>query len=283
MISSKVVFNYTVKGKGTPLVLLHGLGGHPTQWHEYAVALSNHHTVIVPNLNHLFYGSERLSFSEQVTLLQEFLVDIGREYGMLSLVGQSYGGALTYAMAIKEKDIVDRVVLINPMPPWPIQYFRSSFLRAFMRTSTLLSQLNSGLLKTDVGIQFLNELRRVFPWPWLNKLAEEKSFNTQRFQLFHLEIERLAWALQKEKWDEWSRWQIPSDRCLLIYDPLDPLFIQSAYPALMSKLKIEHTIELKHSGHILMNENKFEIQLGIRRFMEAGYADEFKIKARQVS
>jgi pimeloyl-ACP methyl ester carboxylesterase len=268
-----------VWGKGTPIVLLHGIGGHPTQWHEYASALSAYHTVIVPNLNHLYYGTERLSFSNQVAILSEFLVDIAKEYGVLNIAGQSYGGALAYASAIKEKDMVDRVILINPIPQFPIHYFRNSFLRFFMRTSTLLSQLKSGLLKTQIGLQFLNELGLVFPWRWLKKLVKEENFGSRRFQMFHLEMERFAWTFQKENWELWCKWEISSSKSLLIYDPNDPLFNPVAYPDLMSKLNIEHFIKLKHSGHILVPENKFEIQLGIRRFLEAGYADDFKAKS----
>jgi pimeloyl-ACP methyl ester carboxylesterase len=278
IINLKWVFNYTVSGKGTPIVLLHGLGGHPTQWHEYVTALKNHHTVIVPNLSHLFYGYERISFSNQVEVLKDFLDHIGKEFGVLTLVGQSYGGTLACGVAVKEKDLVDRIILINPIPQWPIQHLRSSFFRFFMRTSAMLSQLKIGLLRTQVGIQFLRELQSVFPWRWLSKMLEEQDFGSRRFQMFHIVMERIGWVFQKENWDQWSRWQIPSERSLLIYDPKDPLFNPLAYKNLMTKLNIEHVISLKHSGHVLVSENKFEIQLGIRRFMEAGYANEFKIK-----
>jgi pimeloyl-ACP methyl ester carboxylesterase len=272
----KWIFNYTVYGKGTPIILLHGVGGHPAQWHEYAAALSSYHTVIVPNLNHIYYSTEKLSFSNQVSILTEFLADIGKEYGVFSIAGQSYGGSLAYAIAIKEKDIVDKVILINPIPPFPIHYFKNSFLRFFMRTSTLLSQLKSGLLKTQVGMQFLNELGLVFPWQWLLKLVREENFESLRFQMFHREMERFAWVLQEENWDLWSNWEIEHNKSLLIYDPNDPLFNPIAYPELMKKFKIEHAIKLKCSGHILVPQNKFEIQLGIRRFMEPSYKDEFK-------
>lgn len=278
IIDQKWVFNYTVQGKGTPIVLLHGLGAFSSQWHEYAVSLAPYHVVITPNLNHLYYCSEHLSFSNQVSILKDFLVELGKEYGVISIAGQSYGGTLALAIAIKEIDMVDRVVLINPIPPWPIHYFRNSFLRFFMRTSILLSQLKSGLLKTQVGVQFLKELSLVFPWRWLLKMVQDENFATRRFQMFHSEMERFAWLFQKENWDQWTQWKIPSERALLIYDPKDPLFNPLAYPDLIEKLKFEHVIKLKHSGHILVANNKFEIQLGIRRFMEPGYHDEFKIK-----
>jgi pimeloyl-ACP methyl ester carboxylesterase len=278
VINQKWVFNYTIQGKGTPIVLLHGLGGNPSQWHEYVASLAPYHTVIVPNLSHLFYSSDRLSFAHQAQILKEYLIDMGREFGVLGIAGQSYGGTLALAVAIKELTIVDRVILINPIPPWPIRYFRNSFLRFFMRTSTLLSQLKSGLLETQVGVQFLKELSLVFPWRWLLKMVNDESFSTARYQRFHLEMERFAWIFQKEVWDQWTQWQVPSHRSLLIYDPNDPLFNPVAYPDLIEKLKIEHVIKLKYSGHILVPQNKFEIQLGIRRFMEPGYNDEFKIQ-----
>lgn len=272
---TKWEFSFKTWGKGTPVVFLHGLGGHPRQWHEYAVGLSQFHTVIVPNLTHLISSKERISFEEQVDHLHSFLKDIALEYGILNFVGQSFGASLLMAVAMKDPNIIDRVILINPMPPWPIRYFKNSFLRFFMRTSPLLTQLKSGLLKTPLGINFLKELNSVFPWPWLTNMIRHKSYESRRFQFFHLAMERFAWMLQKENWDKWTKWEIPADRSLLIYDPKDPLFYPRAYPELIEMLNIKNQIQLNHSGHVILEQNKFDIQLGIRKFLDPSYKDEY--------
>ena len=107
-----VLMRYFVGGEGSPLVLVHGLGGAAANWVELAPLLARRHRLLVPDLpGH--GGSEALPavsgldpFADRVALLAE------RE-GMLPapVVGHSLGGMVVLRLALRRPGDVTALVL----------------------------------------------------------------------------------------------------------------------------------------------------------------------------
>lgn len=107
-----VRMRYFVGGRGSPLILVHGLGGAAANWTELVPLLVRRHRLLVPDLpGH--GGSTALPavaglepFADRVALVAE------RE-GMLPapVVGHSLGGMIVLRMALRRPDDVPALVL----------------------------------------------------------------------------------------------------------------------------------------------------------------------------
>jgi magnesium chelatase accessory protein len=107
-----VRLRYFVGGTGSPLILVHGLGGAAANWTELAPLLARRHRLLVPDLpGHA--GSTALPavaglepFADRVALVAE------RE-GMLPapIVGHSFGGMVVLRLALSRPQDVPALVL----------------------------------------------------------------------------------------------------------------------------------------------------------------------------
>jgi pimeloyl-ACP methyl ester carboxylesterase len=107
-----VRMRYFLGGQGTPLILVHGLGGAAANWTELVPLLIKRHRLLVPDLpGH--GGSTALPavaglepFADRVALVAE------RE-GMLpaAVVGHSLGGMIVLRMALRRPEDVPAIVL----------------------------------------------------------------------------------------------------------------------------------------------------------------------------
>src|SRR5579883_2109643 len=101
----------------TTVFLTHGIGGRSDQWREQIKALKEQYTLIIPDL--LGHG-ESDKPKQQATHLYDFsafyrdLQAIFTRYASKKniLIGHSYGGALSTALALKFQDQVNKLILI---------------------------------------------------------------------------------------------------------------------------------------------------------------------------
>ncbi len=107
------------RGRGDPVVLLHGLGGSTYSWRFIAPVLARSHRVIAIDLKG-FGRSDKIfdtaySAADQARLIAGFLV--GRGLTNVTLVGHSFGGvvALLTTMELKRRDParIRQLVLID--------------------------------------------------------------------------------------------------------------------------------------------------------------------------
>jgi len=104
---------YVRMGQGPPLVLLHGFASSIYSWSELIPELAKQHTVVALDFPG-FGGSEvpphlsREDFPPVVTGLLDRL-----RLSRASLVGNSMGGAVAAAVAARQPDRVDRLVLVD--------------------------------------------------------------------------------------------------------------------------------------------------------------------------
>jgi pimeloyl-ACP methyl ester carboxylesterase len=116
-INGHTIF-YTVKGVGRPLVLIHGYGAGIWVWEKQFEALSSLYRVYALDLiGHGFSDRPKILYSPETYIhcLKDFMDGVGIEKA--TLIGNSMGGGVAWAMAILFPERVDRLILIDCVPP----------------------------------------------------------------------------------------------------------------------------------------------------------------------
>ena len=107
-----VRLRYYVGGEGTPVLLVHGLGGAASNWVELAPALVRRHRVLVPDLpGH--GGSSPLPAAPTLSPFADVLAVLAELERMLpaAVVGHSLGGLVALRLALRHPDAVAALVL----------------------------------------------------------------------------------------------------------------------------------------------------------------------------
>ncbi len=106
-------------GRGTPMVLVHGLGGSHANWLAVGDALARDHRVVAPDL--AGFGLTRpegrsCSVEANAELLTGVIEEIGRP---AVLVGNSMGGMIAMMVAARRPALVEGLVLVGAAMPRP--------------------------------------------------------------------------------------------------------------------------------------------------------------------
>jgi len=107
-------------GRGTPLVLVHGLGGSHANWLAVGDALAARHRVVAPDL--AGFGLTRpegrsCSVEANAGLLTGVVEQMGRA---VVLVGNSMGGLISLLVASRRPALVEGLVLVGAAMPRPL-------------------------------------------------------------------------------------------------------------------------------------------------------------------
>lgn len=138
---------YVDYGSGSPLVLVHGLGGSWTTWLENLPDLGEHHRVIAVDLPG-FGGSEALPLHAELREHGETVAELLDALGIAAavVVGHSLGGLVVLRLAGERPDLVRRLVLVDVggVPLTPLR------LAVIVRGFTLLHAIiaRPGVLET---------------------------------------------------------------------------------------------------------------------------------------
>ena len=109
---------YAVKGEGTPLVLIHGYGAGIWVWEKQIEVLSQWYRVYALDLiGHGFSDRPKVPYTPETYIhcLKDFMDGVGIEKA--TLIGNSLGGGVAWAMTIFFPERVDRLILIDCVPP----------------------------------------------------------------------------------------------------------------------------------------------------------------------
>ena len=110
--------HYLEAGNGSPVVLLHGLGGDGSRWAPNIGPLAASFRIIAPD--QIGFGqSDKPLANYHTGMLSEFLIEFLKVIGIpkASLVGNSMGAGVAAYTAIHYPDTVDRLIL-SDMPPY---------------------------------------------------------------------------------------------------------------------------------------------------------------------
>ncbi len=116
--------SYLEAGRGSPLVLLHGVGHSSTAWLRCFPALARHHRVLAPDLpGHGHSAAPQAHFDPPffARFTQAFISTLGLE--RVDAAGNSLGGLTALLAALDQPAVFRRLVLADPLgftkPPVP--------------------------------------------------------------------------------------------------------------------------------------------------------------------
>lgn len=118
---------YEERGTGSPLLLLHGLGGSSKDWEFNAEYLENNHRLLMLDIPG--FGKSHIQNDYSITHLA---LSISQALNALSIdkiniVGFSFGGAIALELATQQKKYnitVDKLILFSSQPSYKLSGFK---------------------------------------------------------------------------------------------------------------------------------------------------------------
>jgi len=261
--------SFIEKGTGGDfaLILLHGYGGSIHHWRDIMNRLSTKRRVILPNLTHLFYNSNRLLFAVQVDILAQF-IEAHFPKQKVIVAGQSYGGALAWALSIQYPQLIEKTIFVNPLPPNPQSLIRVPELKYFLAMRLSLRSI-ALLLSTPFGKVFLRRAAQAFREERTEGAIRLETLRGKKILFVANIIHQFSWILRTEKWKYWEgRFHENKAPSLLIYDMNDLLFTQETYLSFARAYKCSFTHELSGAGHLATLSRPASIAAFIEAFLE---------------
>lgn len=258
---------YREYGHGSIVVLLHGYGGSVMHWDPIVERLKESHRVVVPNLTHLYMSENRLLFSRIVEHVSNFIrTQFPGE--RVSLSGMSFGGALAWAISVKYPELVDKMVLLNPLMPEPISRFRLPETRYFF-VLPMDGKAVLRVLASPIGQAFLQRAAGIFRPDREDTIARLEKLKGTKLRFVAEIISHFSWILRNEDWKYWGE-QLGgnSSPTLVVWSQDDQLFGEDAYRDLAFSLQAERAVVWPEGGHILSKSKPDEVSFLIEEFLK---------------
>jgi pimeloyl-ACP methyl ester carboxylesterase len=124
---------YIVKGKGEPLLFIHGYGAGFWVWEKQIDVLSRSYRVYALDvIGHGFSDRPKIAYTPEtyIHFLKDFMDGVGIERA--TLIGNSMGGGMAWATTALFPERVKRVILINSVPPDVLNHLRNESFRTLV-------------------------------------------------------------------------------------------------------------------------------------------------------
>jgi 3-oxoadipate enol-lactonase len=154
----KFAVHYLVRGRGEPLLLIHGLGCSGADWAFQVAALEKRFRIIIPDLpgsGHSPAPRDGYTIEGFAATLWSLLDHLGVR--RTNIIGFSLGGAVAFEMAARRPSCVPRLGLINSLAT-----YRPDDLRKWLETHVTATLVR--LLGMRRAAWLL--AARLFPEPW---------------------------------------------------------------------------------------------------------------------
>jgi len=129
---------YVVKGKGEPIVLIHGYGAGMWVWEKQMDALSKNYQVFAVDLpGHGFSDRPKIEYTPEtyVRSLNCFMEGVGIEKAVL--IGNSMGGGIAWGMAVSFPETQKKLILIDAAPPDVLDQVQNDSFRMLVEVKDL--------------------------------------------------------------------------------------------------------------------------------------------------
>jgi pimeloyl-ACP methyl ester carboxylesterase len=259
---------YIVKGEGEPLLLIHGYGAGFWVWEKQVDILSHSYRVYALDLlGHGFSDRPKIDYTPEtyIHFFRDFMDGVGIERA--TLIGNSMGGGIAWAMAALFPERVKRLILINCVPPDVLKQVRNESFRmlAAVKDIPLLSYLviasrNKNLIKAILQ-ECVSDIRLITP-----------EIVIRQYQLSR--IKGTTWVLYStlqngkdtsKMGDYFSRIHHPA---LLIWGERDLIFPLSVGENLHQAIQGSKLFVIEKSGHIPMWETPEVVNRAILDFLK---------------
>ncbi len=270
--------SYKEIGEGEAVILVHGYGGTVYDWDEVVQILAKDYRVIVPNLSSIYMDPLRaVSFSQQVTVFREFVTLFKKSTkDAVYIAGGSYGAAICYALAIEEPNLVNRVALLNPMPPYPKESLKNPIMRLLMEGSKFPPAIVL-LLRSPAGRLGLKYIQRIFNVPWIKSNAQKnrlEKITTRKAKLIAHVLHRFTWINEVEDWAQWEkRLGYLKTPVSILWGTRDSLFVDGTYQRLAEKFPSCEIAAIDGGKHVLMKGRPEEVAKALTKFFSTHARD----------
>jgi pimeloyl-ACP methyl ester carboxylesterase len=265
-IKSHTIF-YTAKGKGRPLLLIHGYGAGMWVWEKQIDVLSQSYRVYALDIiGHGFSDRPKIPYTPEtyIHFLRDFMDGEGIEKA--TLIGNSMGGGMAWAMADLFPERVERLILINCIPP------------------DILNKVNNESFQTLVAIKDIPVLpylviasrnKRSIQWILRDCVSDIKLITPEILdrQYRLSKIKGSTWVLYStlthagealKLKDQLSLIQHPT---LFIWGEKDHIFPPRIGETLHHTIPNSEFLKIENSGHIPMWETPDEVNRAILDFL----------------
>lgn len=266
-INGHTIF-YTVKGEGKPLLLIHGYGAGMWVWEKQIETLSQSYRVYVLDLiGHGFSDRPKIPYTPEtyIHLLRNFMKGVGIEKA--TLIGNSMGGGIAWAMAVLFPERVDRLILINCVPPDVLNSVKNESFQ-------MLVAIKDIPLVPYLVIAGRN--RKSIRWILLECVSDIKLITPEvlnrQYQLS--KIKGTTWALYstfkhaEEALTVKDKLSLIRHPTLLIWGERDIIFPPPVGEALQQTITGSTFLRIEKSGHIPMWETPDEVNPAILDFLK---------------
>lgn len=270
ILSGSLEFKCTAAGANGPLViLLHGFGGGPLDWHHAVPGLSEKHRLLIPNLTPFFTSSRPIGFSKQIEVLSGLINQLNPTGEPFVLAGTSYGGTLSFGLRAHFQSLVSGHVLINPMPLDPLSSLKSGQLRMLFGLNMVPGALPL-YLKTKAGQEHLFELGSVFGFGGQGRKGLEGGLSERKLNLVAKAVQRFAWIAQNEDWTYWnSQLKDHVIPLLLVTGGQDPLFHERDFRSYQQIVPLSEHLPVSSGEHMLVRTHGAEVAEILAKFIKS--------------
>jgi len=266
-IKGNAIF-YVVKGEGEPLLLIHGYGAGFWIWEKQLDILSRNYKVYA--LDTIGYGySDRPRIEYTPETYIHFLRDFmdGLEIERATLIGNSMGGGIAWAMAALFPKRVEKLILIDCVPPDVLNQVRNESFRtlAVVKDIPFLPYLVIASRNKNSMKRVLQEClfdRRLISPALLDRQWELNRFKGSTWALYST----LKHAKETSKMGDYL--SLINHPTLLIWGERDLVFPPSVGESLHQAIKGSKLHIIKRSGHIPMWETPEEVNRVILDFLK---------------
>ena len=266
-INGNTIF-YTVKGVGRPLVLIHGYGAGIWVWEKQIEVLSKRYRVYALDLiGHGFSDRPKIPYTPEtyIDFLNRFMDGAGIEKA--TLVGNSMGGGVAWATAILFPERVERLILIDCVPPDVLSEVKNESFRMLAAIKDI-----PALPYLVMAVRNRNSIRKVLLECVSDiKLITPEVVNRQ-YQLSR--IEGTTWALYstfrhgKEALKLKDQFSLIRKPTLFIWGERDLILPPSLGEYLHRVMAGSKFRVIKKSGHIPMWETPDKVNQAIIDFLQ---------------
>lgn len=188
-------------GKGSPLLLLHGLAGRANEWHTTAQWLTQHgHVFALDQRGHGMSQKGLADYSREAYVNDVITVIEHLRFAPVLLIGQSMGGQNAFLVAARRPELVRALIVVEAMPDpnpsaqeavsrwldsWPLPFASLAEARAFFGGETLYAQ---------TWLEILEEHEDGY-WPQFRKDEMVRSIQDQ---------------VSHDYWSEWKHIRCPA-------------------------------------------------------------------------
>lgn len=153
-----LLVRYLDKNKsGIPLLLLHGLGGSIESWSNNINFLSSKFRIIALDLPGFGLSDKpKINYSIKfyVSFLEKFIKRI--KINHLFIIGSSLGGHIAVEFALKNREIVDKLILISPAGCLPKSFKGTRELKRYITILNARSSRDIGRILTSIDTSMVN-------------------------------------------------------------------------------------------------------------------------------